>query len=64
MTRLVLLMALVAVGYDAYAFQGYYTRAAVGQVETGLQGLSAKIGETRTNEIRMGDSPATKPAAP
>ena len=37
MTRLILVLALVAVGYDAYAFQGFYTRAAVGQIETGIQ---------------------------
>jgi hypothetical protein len=59
MTRLILLIALVAVGYDAYAFQGYYTRAAVSQVETGIQRLSATTGDTRT-----GDGPASKPPAP
>ncbi len=59
MTRIVLLIALVAVGYDAYAFQGYYTRAAVAQVETGIQRLSAMAGDSRT-----GDAPASKPAVP
>ncbi len=56
MTRLVLFLALLAVGYDAYAYQGAYTRAAVGQIEAGIQRLSAMTGDTRTGDARTGDT--------
>lgn len=41
MTRIILLVALVAVGCDAYFAQGFYTRATVQQIEIGVQKLSA-----------------------
>jgi hypothetical protein len=45
MTRVVLLLALLAVGYDAYSHQGFHTRAAVELVETGIQRLSTAVAE-------------------
>ncbi len=59
MTRLVLFLALLAVGYDAYAYQGAYTRAAVGQIEAGIQRLSAMTGDARTGDTRTGNTPPT-----
>ena len=54
MTRLLLVLALVAVGVDAYIYQGFYTRAAVGQIEAGIHRLSAA-----TSDARNSDTPAT-----
>ncbi len=62
MSRVVLLIALAAVGYDAYAHQGSYTRAAVGQVETGIQRLSAMAVDGAKTEPRSGPNTARSPA--
>jgi hypothetical protein len=41
MGRIILLIALVAVGCDAYFQQGFYTRSAVEQIDLGLKRLTA-----------------------
>ncbi len=63
MTRVLLLLALLAVGYDAYAFQGAYTREAVAQVEIGIKRLSALVSDYRSNNAPP-STPPDRPLAP
>jgi hypothetical protein len=56
MTRIILLIALLAVGYDAYAWQGQYTRAAVDGGISQINRLSSQISNSGS-----GASPATPP---
>ncbi len=44
LTRLILLIALIAVGYDAYVWQGQTTRTVVDGAVQGVERLSRQIG--------------------
>jgi hypothetical protein len=50
MSRFILIIALFAVGYDAYAHQGFYTRTAVGHIETGWQQISTYTAENANRD--------------
>jgi hypothetical protein len=49
--RLVLLVLVIILGIDAYAYGGAYTRATVATISSGVQTLASKI-DTNTNSER------------
>jgi outer membrane murein-binding lipoprotein Lpp len=55
--RLILLVLVVVLGIDAYAFSGAYTQAAVHEVATGVQRLTSKI-DPNSNPERPTPPPA------
>jgi hypothetical protein len=48
--RLILLVLVIVLGIDAYAYSGAFTQAAVQSISTGVQRLASKIDANANSE--------------